>query len=455
MRVLVCGSTGCVGNAVVHALRSRGHKVVEGARSAIDGCSTMHVDYMQPRTPAAWSDRLRAAHIDAVVNCVGILMPSARQSFERVHARGPIEMFRGAALAGVSRIVQVSALGVSGDAESLAMPYLSSKLLADDALAALPLGWTVLRPSLIYGPRSQSAALFATLAALPLIGLPGRGAQRVQPIHVFELAEAIARLVERPGDVSGVLEIGGPTALSYRAMLAHYRSALQLGDALWLPLPMPLMRLTAWLAETLPQKVFCRDTIRLLERGSVPASNAAAALLQRAPTPMALGLAITPPEPMVDLRARLSPALMWGLRASLAAMWIYTALISALLPGYSGVLALLARAGFDGTSGVVVLVLSCALNLSLGTLTLLRPTPGLFAMQCVAVIGYTATAAIAMPELTIDHCGPLVKNLPLLGLVLLLWMAQQPRSVSAQQSHHLQHVVRHRVGPASGGSTVL
>jgi uncharacterized protein YbjT (DUF2867 family) len=385
----------------------------------------MHVDYMQPRTPQAWADALGGARIEAVVNCVGILMPSRGQSFERVHTQGPIELFRGAALAGVQRVVQVSALGVGTDAASLATPYLHSKLRADDALASLPLDWAVLRPSLIYGPRSHSAALFATLASLPLIALPGRGRQRVQPIHVYELAEAIARLIEHPGALRAVHEIGGPQVLGYREMLAHYRSAQRLGAALWLPLPMPLMRLNAWLAEALPQKVFCRDTIAMLERGSVARDNAAPVLLGRTPTAMPQGLAITPPEPMVDLRVQLSPPLDRLLRAALAFMWLYTALISALLPQQSGVLALLARCGFEGGAGVAMLVVSCTLNIALGTLTLVRPRPWLYALQVAAVIGYTVTAAINMPELTIDHCGPLVKNLPLLGLVAVLWMGQR------------------------------
>jgi len=180
--------------------------------------------------------------------------------------------------------------------------------------------------------------------------------------------------------------------------------------------------------------VFCRDTIALLQRGSVPAPNAAPALLGRAPTGMAHGLEITPPEPLVDLSVRLSPPVALALRASLAFMWLYTALISALWPQASGVLDLLARCGFEGPLGVAVLVASCTLNIALGTLTLLRPSPWLYALQCGAVIGYTATAAFAMPELTIDHCGPLVKNVPLLMAVLLLWMAQ-PRRIGQRAAH--------------------
>ena len=72
MRVLIVGSTGCIGSAVAQALRMRGHTVVTGARSAKDGDRSMHVDYMRPRTPEAWAERLRDARIDAVVNAAGM-----------------------------------------------------------------------------------------------------------------------------------------------------------------------------------------------------------------------------------------------------------------------------------------------------------------------------------------------------------------------------------------------
>ena len=439
MNVLVVGSTGCIGRAVAQALRARGHRVVAGGRSLADASHTMHVDYEQAVKPAAWARRLADARIDVVVNAVGILIESRpqrlgaahTQSFERVHAQGPIELFRGATLAGVRRVVQVSALGVGADA--IDVPYLATKLRADDALAGCAIEHAIVRPSLVHGPGSDSARLFATLASLPVIGLPGRGRQRVQPIHVYEVAEAIARLIEQPQPVRGVFDLAGPAPITYRDMLAAYRAAFGLRDALWLPVPMPLMMLGAWFAEALPQRVFARDTLRLLERGNVAHDNAAPALLGRTPTGLAEGLRVTPPQPMLDLRVELSPAVDMLLRSSVAFMWLYTALVTALLPDESGVLRLLARCGFDGTLGVAVMAASCVLNTVLGVAMLRRPSGGswIFAMQIGAVLGYTTMAAINMPELTIDHCGPLVKNVPLLALLTVLWCARAPRGEAA------------------------
>ena len=423
LRVLVTGATGCVGRAVVNALRSRGHHVVEGARGRTDTRHGLAVDFAHPVSPTAWADRLRRLQVDTVVNCVGILMPSRGQSFERVHTDGPLELFRGAVLAGVRRVVQISALGVDGSPEALAAPYLNSKLRADDGLASLPIEWAVLRPSLVYGPGSQSAALFATLASLPLIGLPGRGRQQVQPLHVFELAEAVARLVEQRDAPQAVFELAGDQAVSYREMLSRYREALGLAAPLWLPVPLPLMQATAWLAEAAPQKVFSRDTLRLLERGNVPTRNAAPALLGRTPSTLAHGLAITPPEPMVDLRVRISPVVATLLRASLAFMWICTSLVTLLLPEASGVMHLIERCGLAGPVGIAAVLFFCTLNLTLGAMAWKGSAPWVWALQFAAVSCYTLTAAMGMPELTIDHCGPLVKNLPVLALIGVLWLA--------------------------------
>jgi hypothetical protein len=80
------------------------------------------------------------------------------------------------------------------------------------------------------------------------------------------------------------------------------------------------------------------------------------------------------------------------------------------------------------------MIASCTLNAVLGVLMLRRLAPWVWPLQIGAVLGYTVTAALNMPELTIDHCGPLAKNVPVLAVLLLLWLAQPAAHVRSAGS---------------------
>lgn len=84
------------------------------------------------------------------------------------------------ATAKVRKVVQMSALGADDTAFSA---YHLSKRAADDCLRGLDVDGLVLRPSLVYGPGGQSAALFMRVAAWPLIPVLGDGQQMRQPVR--------------------------------------------------------------------------------------------------------------------------------------------------------------------------------------------------------------------------------------------------------------------------------
>lgn len=287
MKVLVCGASGCIGGAVARMLRARGHEVVEGGRSMPADAGHLPVDYTAGHDAEHWARCLDGKGVDALVNAVGVLLPSGRNTYDAVHARGPSGLFNGAAQAGVRRIVQISALGVGHGPDALRTRYATSKLEADDALRALGatrgIDWVIVRPSLVYGPRSQSAGLFRLMTRLPLIGLPGGGQQAVQPIHVDDVAEVIVNMLEHARPIGSEVELAGPKPMRYRDMLAAFRRAQGLGQALWLPVPMPAMKLTAWLAQALPQQALSPDTLTMLEHGNTSTRNGAAQWLGRDP----------------------------------------------------------------------------------------------------------------------------------------------------------------------------
>lgn len=415
MKILVCGARGFIGAAICTRLEQAGHQVLRGVRHAgTDG--EIALDYTQDLSAEPWLPRLH--DIDAVVNAVGIIVERGTSTFERIHHRAPLALFRACRQAGVRRIVQISALG----ADSRATPYFASKCAADDFLLTQP-GWAcVLRPSLVYGETGASARWFRTLASIPLHLLPAGGMQPLQPIHIDDLAELVLRQLEAPassGNEHGrCIEAVGRSRVSYREMLQRYRTAMELPPAATLAIPGWVMGLAARIGSAIPGSLLQRDTWRMLQRGNAGETSATTAALGRLP----LGIdAFIPPAAAPSLR--LQALRGWQLpllRAVLAIVWLVSGLVSAFAYPHAASLALLARVGLHGGVAELALYGACLLDAVLGLATLLWPGRRLWRIQIALVLFYSAVIALALPEFLREPFGPLLKNLPILALLIVL-----------------------------------
>jgi uncharacterized protein YbjT (DUF2867 family) len=404
--VLVVGSRGFIGARIAAALRLAGHRVVAGDRPAMD--------LARDHDASAWLPRLEG--VDIVVNAAGLLRESAAQSFEAVHARGPVALFTACAQRGIA-VIQLSALGAAADAPT---EFLRSKHRADRALLALDIPSAVLQPSLVYGPGGASAALFTMMASLPLIPLPGQGAQLVQPVHVDDVAEAVVRLIATRDLRRETIALVGPKPLMLREFLGALRAALGRGRARFVGIPMPLVRAAAGLGLGLLD----RDSLAMLERGSTGNAARIRELLGREPR------AVETFIPAAEARdARRLAALAWlrpVLVAAVALVWIATAIVSAGVYPVADSLALLARVGLTGTTALVALYGAAALDLVLGIATLvMRRRRLLWRLQAALIAGYMLIITFFLPEQWLHPYGPVTKNLPLL---VALWLLHETES---------------------------
>ena len=145
---------------------------------------------------------------EAVVNLVGIL----KGRLHRIHVEGARNVAEAAAQAGVAALIHISAIGADPDSESA---YGASKGEGELAVRAAFPGATIVRPSIAFGQEDQFVNKFARMAqllpALPVL----RGAWRVQPVHVADLAKAIALAALDPARHAGKgYELGGPQVLT-------------------------------------------------------------------------------------------------------------------------------------------------------------------------------------------------------------------------------------------------
>ncbi|WP_310358404.1 SDR family oxidoreductase [Paraburkholderia strydomiana] len=429
MVIFLAGATGLIGARVAEALAAVGHSVVCGVRDPVaaaprlGNCRLVTLDFSSLCDIASLVPLMDG--VDVVINAVGIFSDASGKEFRQLHTVAPVVLFKAAVAAGVRRIVQISALGADANAQS---PYHRSKLAADEALLALPVSSLIVQPSLVFAPEGRSTRFFAAWATLPVVPLPGAGAQRIQPVHIDDVVELIvagalaspSQEVSSEGPSRRVAAVG-KEPLTLKEYLAVLRRVAGDSPGWFLPVPMPLVRLATRIGELLPGSLMSADALAMLERGNVAPTGRFERLVGHAPRALS--------EMAADRERFGVPArLMWllpMLRLSIAAVWIWTGVVSAGLYPRASSVELLARVGAPGALAPLLLYGAAFLDLAFGVFSLgwprsLGPRARLWTLQIALIVLYTALISWRLPEFWLHPYGPLSKNLPMIALLTLL-----------------------------------
>ncbi|MDP1751314.1 MAG: NAD(P)H-binding protein, partial [Reyranella sp.] len=336
MRILLTGANGFLGNQLMAGLRARGHEMVAAVRNPAafrlkwPGVETLTVNFNRDTSSEAWRSRL--AGVEAVINCAGVLHGGRGQDIEAIHATAPIALFDACAAAGVRRVVQVSAISADDEAGT---EYALTKKRADDHLHGLQIDWTILRPSLVYGEGSYGGtSALRGLAGLPWASLlPGDGSAAFRPIHIDDLIETVARVVENDRFARQTLEPVGPEVVTLRDLVGKYRAWLGLAPARAIAIPMPLMRVAARIADFAGGGPLGTASLRQLEFGNAGKEPATAFAGKIGFTPRGMDemLGRRPAQTQDLWHARLY-FLRPLLRTALVLLWLGSALAGVLAP---------------------------------------------------------------------------------------------------------------------------
>ena len=418
MKILVTGATGFIGAALIAGLLQNRHQVLacvhrsSAKRLLPSSVEIMTVDFMRDTDERTWLPRL--VGIDVVINTVGILRETRGASFAEVHHLAPQSLFRACEIAGVKRVIQISALGADGQAVS---HYHRSKKAADDALRACKLDWIIVQPSVVFGSDGASTRLFLRLASMLLIPLVGDGEQRMQPLHIDDLTALVIQLLERSCAIKQTIAAVGPTPVTMREMLSAYRKALNLGRARVIKTPLMLVRAVARVGDVIRAGALSTETLNMLLQGNTASAQAITAILGYAPRP--LGDFLAPrhadTQRLYAQWAWLRPLLLMGI----AAMWLAAGTVSWIFAREES-LALLAKLGLPPEITMLAFISACGLNITLGLATLFKPGRWLWWLQLGVMAFYTGALTLAAPGLWLDPFGPLIKNLPIAALLLSL-----------------------------------
>lgn len=280
--VTIFGGSGFLGRHLVRRLAASGARVTVGVRNPDRALFLQPMGDVGQITPVAANVRDEASVIaavegaDAVVNLVGILYETRRQTFAQIHAQGAERVAQAARSAGAKRLVQVSAIGADPHSVSA---YARSKAAGETAVKAAFPEATIMRPSILFGPEDDFFNRFAALARLfPVLPLFGGGATKFQPVYVGDVADAIVKALE-DGEAQGkTFELGGPKVYSFQELMALMLAEIG-RKRLLLKLPFFLADLMGAVLERLPRlpgkgPPLTRDQARLLRYDNVVSKDA-------------------------------------------------------------------------------------------------------------------------------------------------------------------------------------
>lgn len=276
--VTVFGGSGFVGRHVVRALAMRGYRVrVAVRRPELAGFLRPlgMVGQVQPiqanlRYPESVAAALQGSV--AVVNAVGILAESGKQTFEAVQVTGAETVARAAASAGVERLIHVSAIGADADSPSL---YAETKARGEAAVGEAYPSATIMRPSVQFGVGDSFFNKFAAIARVsPIVPLVGP-ATKFQPVYVGDVATMIQHAVDGTVPAGRIYELGGPEILTFRQCMEEMLKVIE-RRRLLVPVPFPIARILGGILQFLPGRLLTPDQVKLLRHDNVvsPAAKA-------------------------------------------------------------------------------------------------------------------------------------------------------------------------------------
>ncbi len=270
--ITIYGGSGLIGRHVVRAIAKTGARMRVAVRrpdlalhlQPLGDVGQINAVQANVRFP----DSLLAAAdgADAVINLVGILFPTGKQTFKSVQDEGARHVAETARAAGASALVHISAIGADADSPSA---YARSKALGEDAIKDLYPEAVILRPSVVFGPEDDFFNRFAKLARIaPALPLIGGGRTRFQPVYAGDVAKAVMAGLTGKAKAGLPYELGGPEVLTLKEVMQRVLT-YTMRKRLLVPEPFWLAKLQAAFLQWLPKPPLTIDQVRLLQTDNV------------------------------------------------------------------------------------------------------------------------------------------------------------------------------------------
>jgi nucleoside-diphosphate-sugar epimerase len=242
--VALTGATGFIGTALLNSFTRTGIKVRALSRQAKPDSDLVEWVTGDLNSPQALRTLIDGA--DTIIHCAGVVRGKSNEEFLANNSTGTANLI--AACDGqseIKRFLLISSLAAKHPELSW---YAFSKYKAEQALKSgrnkLP-GWTILRPTAVYGPGDKEIRPLLQAMKMGLLTVPNTNS-KFSLIHINDLVIAIMLWATQTTPVEGVYELDDGTANGY-----NWEKLIELAKSNWgksvfkIPIPVTLLKMLA------------------------------------------------------------------------------------------------------------------------------------------------------------------------------------------------------------------
>jgi uncharacterized protein YbjT (DUF2867 family) len=287
--VLVTGAAGMVGTHTCRELSKNGWQVralIRDPAKAAMALGQLPVEFRVGDVRDATTLRSSLSGCGAVIHLAAIAIEKKGESYRESNTAATERIISAARVENVHRIIFMSQNGADSRSP---YPFLRSKGVAQDSVKTSGLRWTVLRPSVIFGPEDQFVNVLGRLIRLTpkIFPLPGGGNTRFQPIAADDVARVVRLTLEKKETVHQSYDLGGAVPLTLRQMTERILIAMGTSRKL-IPVPVKALRPIVALAQRLlPNPPVTPSLLDLLALDNTVANNALTEYFKLVPIPFA------------------------------------------------------------------------------------------------------------------------------------------------------------------------
>ncbi|MDC7676557.1 NAD-dependent epimerase/dehydratase family protein [Asticcacaulis machinosus] len=248
-KIVVAGAAGQVGSRLCALLANAGHVVLGIDRNvrpqdAPKGVVWIRSDLLEPQNYAH-----ALSGYEIVIDCAGLAGKARPADYMRENVEATRTLLNAAVNAGVTRFIYISSIAAKFT-DRKHYVYADSRNAAEAVVSAAPLSWTIIRPTMIFGPDSAVQANLSKLAGLPVTPVFGDGLSKVQPVVSDDVAALLSQLAFGDDAAGATIEVGGAETFDMHGLLSKLRT-LNGADqpAKFVHLPLSFMRASLAMVE--------------------------------------------------------------------------------------------------------------------------------------------------------------------------------------------------------------